>query len=115
MAPPASCCGSTASRLGRTSSAPPHADWVEGSGDEGQLVLFEGAGEDVPAAAPRLRELAEIPAPASTVSPVSRTARISLHDRCGYRYYAERVVGMRPAPWEPGGEGRVRPPSDGDR
>ena len=25
---------------------------------------------------------------------------IALHDRCGYRYYAERVVGMRPAPWE---------------
>jgi ATP-dependent helicase/nuclease subunit A len=67
--------------------------------EEGQLVLFEGGGEDVPAPAPRLRELEGIPEP-----PLARLARLSysaiaLHDRCGYRYFAERVVGMRPAPW----------------
>jgi ATP-dependent exoDNAse (exonuclease V) beta subunit len=61
-----------------------------------QLVLFEGAGEDVPPPAPRLRDLVQIPAP-----PLARVARlsysaISLHDRCGYRYYAERVIGMKP-------------------
>ena len=38
--------------------------------------------------------------------PLARVARlsysaISLFDRCGYRYYAERIVGMQPAPWEP--------------
>ena len=64
-------------------------------------MLFEGAGEEIPAPAPRLRELVEIPAP-----PLARVARlsysaISLFDRCGYRYYAERIVGMQPAPWEP--------------
>lgn len=70
-------------------------------GDEqGQLVLFEGAGEAVPAAAPRLRDLVEIPTPAVTrVARLSYSA-ISLHDRCGYRYFAERVVGMQPARWE---------------
>ncbi len=72
------------------------------NGEEGQLVLFEGAGEEIPAAAPRLRDLVEIPAPASVrVARLSYSA-IALHDRCGYRYYAERVVGMRPAPWDSG-------------
>ena len=67
--------------------------------DEGQLFLFEGAGEDVPAAAPRLRDLVEIPVPpALNVTRLSYSA-ISLFDRCGYRYYAERIAGMRPAPW----------------
>jgi ATP-dependent exoDNAse (exonuclease V) beta subunit len=74
---------------------PAHAE------EEGQLVLFEGAGEEIPAPAPRLRELVEIPVPPlARVSRLSYSA-ISLFDRCGYRYYAERVVGMQPAPWEP--------------
>ncbi len=68
--------------------------------EEGQLVLFEGAGEEIPAPAPRLRELVQIPVP--TVARVARLSysAISLFDRCGYRYYAERIVGMQPAPWE---------------
>jgi len=66
----------------------------------GQLVLFEGSGEAIPAPAPRLHELAVVPEP-----PLHRVARlsysaISLFERCSYRYYAERVVGMRPAPWD---------------
>ena len=90
------------------------------TGDDGQLVLFEGGGEDIPAAAPRLRELVELPAP-----PVARVARlsysaISLYDRCSYRYYAERVVGMRPAPWggadgvSDGGQVGLHPTEIGD-
>ncbi|WP_411277989.1 UvrD-helicase domain-containing protein [Gaiella sp.] len=64
-----------------------------------QLVLFEGAGEAVPPPAPRLRDLVEIPAPPlAHVSRLSYSA-VSLFDRCGYRYYAERVVGMKPVPW----------------
>ena len=95
------------------------AEAEDPSDDEGQLVLFEGAGEDVPAAAPRLRDLVEIPAPALTrVARLSYSA-ISLHDRCGYRYFAERVVGMRPAPWDGAGRRRCRrsgrPSSDRDR
>ena len=38
------------------------------SDEEGQLVLFEGAGEEIPAAAPRLRELVEIPRAAARAS-----------------------------------------------
>ena len=96
---PASC--SRIDRFSPTDAAstasPPEVEELDR--EEGQLVLFEGAGEDVPAPAPRLRELVEIPAP-----PLVRLTRlsysgISLFDRCGYRYFAERVVGMRPAPW----------------
>jgi len=101
------------------SEAPTTAAGAESPGDEeGQLVLFEGAGEDVPAAAPRLRELVEIPAPVSArVARLSYSA-IALHDRCGYRYYAERVVGMRPAPWAAAagasGEAGLHPTEIGD-
>jgi ATP-dependent helicase/nuclease subunit A len=78
---------------------------VEVGEGEGQLVLFEGAGEEIPAAAPRLRELVGIPAPPPVrVTRLSYSA-ISLFDRCGYRYYAERVAGMKPTPWEQQGDG----------
>ena len=88
------------------------------SNDEGQLVLFEGVGEEIPPAAPRLRELVEIPAPTGArVARLSYSA-IALHDRCGYRYYAERVAGMRPAPWEARagaeGEAGLHPTEIGD-
>jgi ATP-dependent exoDNAse (exonuclease V) beta subunit len=66
----------------------------------GQLALFEGSGDAVPARAPRLHELEVVPEP-----PLHRVARLSysalsLFERCSYRYFAERVVGMRPAPWD---------------
>jgi ATP-dependent helicase/nuclease subunit A len=74
-----------------------------------QLELFEvsenggGALE-----APELAPLAEVPAP-----PLHRVRRLSysalsLFSRCSYRYFAERVVGLRPADasgWVPGHEG----------
>ena len=64
--------------------------------DEGQLALF--AGDELaplPPPAPRLPELAPVPAP-----PLHRVRRLSysalaLFDRCSYRYYAERVAGLR--------------------
>jgi len=70
---------------------------VEAPAEDGQLVLFDEGGAGVlPALVPALQPLAEIPAP-----PVHRVRRLSfsalaLFDRCSYRYYAERVVGMRP-------------------
>jgi ATP-dependent exoDNAse (exonuclease V) beta subunit len=65
----------------------------------GQLALFEGSGEAIPARAPRLHDLGVVAEP-----PLHRVARLSysalsLFERCSYRYYAERVAGMRPAPW----------------
>jgi ATP-dependent helicase/nuclease subunit A len=65
--------------------------------DDGQLALFaeDGIGA-LPALVPALPALAEVPAP-----PLHRVRRLSfsalaLFERCSYRYYAERVVGMRP-------------------
>jgi len=65
--------------------------------DDGQLALFAEDGAAVlPPLVPALPPLAEIPAP-----PLHRVRRLSfsalaLFERCSYRYYAERVVGMRP-------------------
>jgi ATP-dependent exoDNAse (exonuclease V) beta subunit len=65
--------------------------------EDGQLALFdEGGAGALPALVPALQPLVEVPKP-----PVHRVRRLSfsalaLFDRCSYRYYAERVVGMRP-------------------
>jgi ATP-dependent helicase/nuclease subunit A len=66
--------------------------------EPGQLELFAGNGAGaLPPPAPRLPELAEIPAPPlHTLRSLSYTS-LSLFERCSYRYYAERVVGLRPA------------------
>ncbi len=71
--------------------------------EAGQLALFEGVGESIPPPAPRLRELTVLPEPPlHHVTRLSFSA-ISLFERCSYRYYAERVVGMAPAPWDGSG------------
>jgi ATP-dependent exoDNAse (exonuclease V) beta subunit len=70
---------------------------VAAADDDGQLALFDEGGAGVlPALVPALQPLAEVPTP-----PVHRVRRLSfsalaLFERCSYRYYAERVVGMRP-------------------
>jgi ATP-dependent helicase/nuclease subunit A len=70
----------------------------DASGGDGQLELF--AGEDVPVPpppAPKLPELVPVPEPPlHRVRSLSHSA-LALFGRCSYRYYAERVVGMRPA------------------
>ena len=84
--------------------------------ESGQLALFEGSGEALPPPAPRLRELTVVPEP-----PLHRVARLSysalsLFERCSYRYYAERVAGMRPVPWgqAEGAGGGLHPTEIGD-
>ena len=70
---------------------------VDAPTEDGQLALFDEDSADVlPALVPALQPLAEVPTP-----PVHRVRRLSfsalaLFDRCSYRYYAERIVGMRP-------------------
>jgi ATP-dependent helicase/nuclease subunit A len=70
---------------------------AEAPAEDGQLALFDEGGAGVlPALVPALQPLVEIPKP-----PIHRVRRLSfsalaLFDRCSYRYYAERVVGMRP-------------------
>jgi ATP-dependent helicase/nuclease subunit A len=65
--------------------------------EDGQLALFaDDGGAVLPPLVPALPELAEVP-----VLPLHRVRRLSfsalaLFERCSYRYYAERVIGMRP-------------------
>jgi ATP-dependent helicase/nuclease subunit A len=65
--------------------------------EDGQLALFaDGGGGALPPVVPALPALAEVPSP-----PLHRVRRLSfsalaLFERCSYRYYAERVIGMRP-------------------
>jgi ATP-dependent helicase/nuclease subunit A len=68
----------------------------EETGEPGQLELFsEGAVEPLPPPAPTLPELQAIPEPAlHHVRRLSFTA-LSLFETCSYRYFAERVAGMR--------------------
>jgi ATP-dependent helicase/nuclease subunit A len=83
-------------RVDRFAEAPPEVV-EEPMSEPGQLALFDEAGEvALPALVPALPPLAEVPAP-----PLHRVRRLSfsalaLFDRCSYRYYAERIVGMRP-------------------
>jgi ATP-dependent helicase/nuclease subunit A len=66
--------------------------------EPGQLELFAAnGGGALPPPAPRLPELPTIPPPPlHTLRSISYTS-LSLFERCSYRYYAERVVGLRPA------------------
>ncbi len=68
----------------------------EETAEPGQLELFsEGAVEPLPPPAPTLPELQAIPEPAlHHVRRLSFTA-LSLFETCSYRYFAERVAGMR--------------------
>ncbi len=76
--------------------AEPAEPAVEAAPQEAQLVLFdEDGGGVLPVLVPALQPLAEVPGP-----PLHRVRRLSfsalaLFERCSYRYYAERVVGMR--------------------
>src|SRR5207302_4624816 len=70
---------------------------AEPTADDGQLALFAAdGGGALPALVPALPPLADVPVP-----PLHRVRRLSfralaLFERCSYRYYAERAVGMRP-------------------
>ncbi len=79
---------------------------AEPAAQDGQLILFdEGGAGALPPLVPALPPLAEVPAP-----PLHRVRRLSfsalaLFERCSYRYYAERVVGMRPTDVRAAGPG----------
>ncbi|HET8652352.1 MAG TPA: UvrD-helicase domain-containing protein [Gaiellaceae bacterium] len=68
------------------------------AGEDGQLELFAADGAAaLPPPAPHLPPLAEIPPPPLHAARSLSYTSLSLFDRCSYRYYAERVVGMRPS------------------
>src|SRR5207247_3681545 len=68
-----------------------------------QLALFLDGGEPAPPVAPRLPDLVPIPPP--PLEPVRRLSFTALasFERCSYRYYAERLVGMKALPPSGGG------------
>jgi ATP-dependent exoDNAse (exonuclease V) beta subunit len=79
--------------------------------EPGQLVLFEPNGDGgalLPLAAPKLPAFEPVPdPPLHRVRTLSYSA-LALFESCSYRYYAERVAGMRPgraAGFVPGQEG----------
>ena len=81
-------------------SAPEEAPPAELAVDAetGQLVLFaEGDASPLPPLAPTLAPIQALPEPPlHDVRRLSYSA-LALFERCSYRYYAERVAGMRPA------------------
>jgi ATP-dependent exoDNAse (exonuclease V) beta subunit len=84
------------------------------SADDGQLSLFTALPERAAVTGWRLPELAALPSP-----PPHRVARLSysalaLFERCSYRYYAERVAGLRERPAEGPGSGRLAATELGD-
>ena len=91
----------------------PTAETVESG--EGQLALFA---ELPTAATPRGYRLPELPplppAPLHKVKRLSYSA-LALFERCSYRYYAERVAGLREERGTlPGGDGGLRATEIGD-
>jgi ATP-dependent exoDNAse (exonuclease V) beta subunit len=73
----------------------PEAVPVELAAEPGQLALFDAVPVGLPPLAPRLPVLEPLPAaPLHDVRRLSFSA-IALYDRCSYRYFAERVAGMR--------------------
>jgi ATP-dependent helicase/nuclease subunit A len=72
-----------------------------------QLQLFAPTAEGAPAPAPVLPELAPVPAPPGVVLRRLSYSALALFDRCAYRFYAERMIGLRPvdgAGFVPGGD-----------
>ena len=84
--------------LAAASSPEPEEPEEPESGPEGQLSLFDAeelteGSED----RPDLPEpLAPLPVPALHAPRSLSYSALALHDRCGFSYYAERVVGLRP-------------------
>src|SRR5215210_7749483 len=89
-------------RLHRPDAVPVETEQMDG---EGQLALFDHTAAPPPApSAPTLPPLGALPEPPlHHVRRLSFTA-LSLFETCGYRYYAERVVGMRGGESESPGE-----------
>jgi ATP-dependent exoDNAse (exonuclease V) beta subunit len=76
-------------------AVPVEAESPESAREE-QLTLFEADGSALPPAAPSLPALEPVAAPPpAQVRQLSYSA-LALYERCPYRFYAERLAGMRP-------------------
>ena len=92
-------------RVDRPGDAP--AESLNGTG-ESQMQLFAPLEGGAARQAPELPALAPVPEPpAHTIRRLSYSA-LALFERCSYRFFAERIVGLRPADGAgalPGAEG----------
>jgi len=92
------------------------ADGVAAAGAEG-FAPADGLPADgpAPAASPASPPSASVPAalPDRPEHPADRVSysALELHDRCGYRYYLERVLGLSPVAAPPGAEPAALPAS----
>ena len=90
---------------GTPATSSPAAEPVEA--EQGQLALFADPG-DVPAllrAAPELPALPQLPEPPLQELRQLSYSAIALYERCSFRYWAERVAGLRPRARQAGSEG----------
>jgi ATP-dependent helicase/nuclease subunit A len=84
-------------RLARFAPEPAVEPVVEEGVEPGQLVLFEanGSGGSAVVGAPKLPPLVQVPEPPLHRARSLSYSALALFESCSYRYYAERVVGMR--------------------
>lgn len=90
--------------LAAVAAPPPPAEEPAEIAPDGQLSLFDVVAVAV-APAPDLdlpAPLEPLPAAAAHVPRALSYSALAQHDRCGYSYYAERVIGLRPALAEAG-------------
>ena len=83
-------------RIDRGGRDPEPERAMDAPSTDGQLALFAADGGGVSSVAPTLPPLAPLPAPTGHAVRRLSYSALSLFERCSYRYYAERVVGMRP-------------------
>src|SRR5207302_1789869 len=85
-------------RLDRLRPEPAVEPVAEPSAEPAQLALFELNGSDgsAPVSAPKLPPLEAVPEPPLHHVRTLSYSALALFESCSYRYYAERVAGMRP-------------------
>ena len=85
-------------RLDRLRPEPAVEPVAEPSAEPAQLALFELNGSDgsAPVSAPKLPPLEAVPEPPLHHVRTLSYSALALFESCPYRYYAERVAGMRP-------------------
>jgi ATP-dependent helicase/nuclease subunit A len=69
---------------------------------DGQLSLFDAPPVEVAPSLDLPPPLAPLPPAAAHVPRALSYSALALHDRCGFSYYAQRVIGLRPALTEAG-------------
>ena len=86
----------TAESLAEPPAPPAVPEEPVAAAPDGQLSLFDAPPVVVAPAVDLPAPLEPLPAPAPHVPRALSYSALALHDRCGFSYYAQRVVGLRP-------------------